>query len=106
MLFDAAKQRPRTEFVSFSYSTLPDTLVEKALALPNIQAVGATEAVLGGIRAGWKTGGETIPDAWEGDRLLLGDFAHLAAFLARSAAPHPEIDQRVAALLTSLASGA
>lgn len=104
MLFDAAKRRPRTEFVSFSYGDLPDRLAARAAALPNIQAVAANEAIVGGERAAWKADGD-LADVWRAGKCQLGDFRHLAAFLARSSPPHGEIEQRVTELISKLAAG-
>lgn len=105
MLFDAAKRRPRTEFVSFSYSALPDALLTRAETLPNVQAVTREEAIIGGLRAPWATTtSEAIPDVWDDGKCLLGDFRHLAALLARSSPSHGEIEQRVAELITKIAS--
>lgn len=103
MLFDAAKHRPRTEFVAFSYGDLPNQLAEQAVALPNIQAVGDREAVLGGVRAEWaEPEGGDIPDVWSDGACRLGDFRHLAAFLARSAPPHGDLERRATEFLATL----
>ena len=102
MLFDAAKRRPRNELISFSHGALPDVLVARAEAHPNIQAVTASEAVLGGVRGSWRNTGDDIPDVWEDSECRLGDFRHLAAFLARSSPPHGDIEQRVAELIARL----
>lgn len=104
MLFNAAKRRPRTEFVSFSRTTLPEVLIGRAEALPNVQALASNEAVLGGVRAHWDASTD-LPDVWVGGKCVLGDFRHLAAFLARSSPPHGEMDQRVAELIGKLAAG-
>lgn len=106
MLFAAARQRPRTEFVACSFGPLPDVLVDRATALPNIQAVTGDEAVIGGIRAKWEVPDDDIPDVWAGGKCLLGDFRHLSVFLARSSPPHGEAEQRVVAFLAKLATGA
>lgn len=87
MIFDAAARRERSEFVVFCYSDLPLELCERADRTPNMQLIGRTEAVLGGVRANWKAPRDPIPDLWEGGehgRLALPDFAHLASYLARS----------------------
>lgn len=46
VIFDAARDRPRSEVVVFSRSTLPEVVVEHAREIPNLQAVTGTEAVL------------------------------------------------------------
>lgn len=104
MLFDAAKRRPRTEFVSFSYSEMPEALLARVEALPNIQVVTSEEAVLGGLRAPWASTVAAIPDVWDNGKCLLGDFRHLAALLARSSPSQGQIEQRVAELITKFAS--
>ena len=50
MLFDAATKRPRSEFVAFCYSSIPEKLASHAATTPNLQAVAGDEAVLGGVR--------------------------------------------------------
>lgn len=102
LLFDAAQRRPRSEFVSFSFGDLPDELATKAEVLPNLQAVGRTEAVLAGVRAAWSDHADTIPDVWADKACLLGDFRHLAAFLARSSTRRMDTDPGLAALLATL----
>ena len=86
MIFDAATRRERSEFVAFWYSDLPKELCDRAARTPNLQLVGRTEAVLGGLRAGWKPPQDPPPDLWVGGELGLPDFAHLASYLARSSA--------------------
>ena len=53
LIFDAARRRPRSEFIAFCYSTIPETLAATAAVTPNLQVVSPTEAILGGLRAGW-----------------------------------------------------
>ena len=84
MIFEAATRRERSEFIIFCYSDLPSDLCRRAARTPNVQLVGMTEAVLGGIRADWKAPSDPTPNLWEGGKLALPDFAHLAAYLARS----------------------
>lgn len=87
MIFDAAARRERSEFVVFFYAGLPPLLCERAGRTPNVQLIGRTEAVLGGVRADWKAPMDATPDLWEGGedgRLALPDFTHLASYLARS----------------------
>ena len=107
MIVDAARRRPRSEYTAFCYQGIPESLIEMAAMTPNLQAVGRREAILGGIRAEWKTpeDDETPEGVWshdseEGDGgLALGDFAMLAAYLARSAPPQGELDARLKELL-------
>lgn len=86
MIFDAATRRERSEFVVFWYSDLPEELCDRAARTPNLQLIGRTEAVLGGLRAGWKPPQDPPPNLWVGGELALPDFAHLASYLARSSA--------------------
>lgn len=90
MLFDAAIRRERSEFVVFTYDDINDVLSERATRSPNIQVVGRTEAVLGGVRGNWKAPDDDIPNLWEDEKLALPDFAHLASYLARSSAQDGE----------------
>jgi hypothetical protein len=87
MIFDAATRRERSEFVVFYYADLPASLCERAGRTPNVQLIGRTEAILGGVRADWKPPTDAAPDLWEGGedgKLALPDFSHLASYLARS----------------------
>jgi hypothetical protein len=86
MLFDAAMRRERSEFVVFSHGEISDDLAERAARTPNIQVVGRTEAVLGGVRGNWSVPDDDIQDLWEDGKLALPDFGHLASYLARSSA--------------------
>lgn len=47
LIFDAAARRPRSEFIAFCHSSVPDVLAQRALNTPNLQVVSATEAILG-----------------------------------------------------------
>lgn len=84
LIFDAATRRERSEFVVFCYSDIPAGVAERANRTPNLQVVNSNEAVLGGLRAEWKSLPEPIQNLWEDDKFLLNDFRHLAAYLARS----------------------
>jgi len=84
LIFDAARRRERSEFVALCFSTIPEDLAKRALMTPNLQVVAATEAILGGIRADWKEPDEPPPNVWENGKFALGDFKHLAAYLART----------------------
>jgi hypothetical protein len=105
VLFDAARRRPRSELIAFCHSGLPDSLVEQALTTPNIQALGAKEAILGGVRGNWETPpADTPADLWDENRCRLGDFACLAGFLARSSPPQGELEARLSELLAKAAT--
>ncbi|HLN07285.1 MAG TPA: SIR2 family protein, partial [Acidimicrobiales bacterium] len=102
LLIEAARRRPRSEIITFTRSTIPAAVAENATSLPNLQAVTAKEAVLGGVKAAWKAPDEPLPDVWNDDSFALADFRCLAAFLAKSSAPQPDLDRRLKALLESL----
>jgi hypothetical protein len=85
IIFDAATRRERSEIIVFCFDTIPQPLADRALITPNIQVASATEAIIGGIRAPWAAGEETPESIWLEDRFLLGNFRHLAAYLAKSA---------------------
>ncbi|MCH6470702.1 SIR2 family protein [Sinomonas terrae] len=98
-IFNAARRRPRSEFIAFCYSTIPDEVATLAATTPNVQVVTRSEAILGGIRQPWKTP-ESIPDdVWKDDAFLLGDFEFFTRFLARSSPPRGELESRLADLL-------
>jgi hypothetical protein len=69
-LFDAARVRPRSEFVAFCFGKIPVSLVEHAELLPNLQVVADGEAILGGMRAGWK-GCEDLPEDIWADNVII-----------------------------------
>lgn len=85
LIFDAAIRRERSEFIAFCFSAIPEPLAARALMTPNLQVLGASEAVLGGVRAPWKPPEDAPPDLWAGNQLALRDFRNLTAYLARSA---------------------
>lgn len=83
--FEATKRRPRSEVIAFCYDSIPDTLAAHAVMTPNLQVITQTEAILGGIRAPWKTPTEPLPtDIWKDNTVALGDFGALSKFLARA----------------------
>lgn len=86
LIFDAAARRPRSEFLAFCYSNIPDVLAKRANNTPNLQVVTGTEAILGGVRANWKAPSVAQPGVWDKNEFLLRDFRMLAEYLARSAA--------------------
>ncbi len=102
LLIEAARRRPRSEIITFTRSAIPAAVAAVASSLPNLQAVTATEAVLGGVRGAWAAPDDPLPDLWSKDRFALADFRHLAGFLAKSSAPQPDLDRRLKALLEAL----
>lgn len=90
MLFDAAIRRERSEFVVFSHGDISDDLAKRALHTPNIQVVGRSEAILGGVRSDWSEPENDIPNLWESGKLALPDFTQLALYLARNSARDEE----------------
>jgi len=47
--------------VAFCYSEIPSELEARALVTPNLQVIGQTEAILGGVRGKWKPTEEMPP---------------------------------------------
>lgn len=82
MLFDAARDHPRSEVLVFCYSDIPGGLAERALQTRNLTVFGREEAVIGGVRDRWGESDE-IPGIWEKANFQMGDFACLASFVAR-----------------------
>ncbi|MBO1769902.1 SIR2 family protein [Agrococcus sp. TF02-05] len=104
MIFDAARRRQRSEIVAFCYSSIPDEVANVASTVPNLQVVTRHEAILGGLRQGWRSA-ETVPtDVWNDGEFLLGDFNFLTRFMARSAPPRGELESRLAELLAKAAA--
>jgi hypothetical protein len=86
VIFDAATRRERSEIIVFCYDNIPEVLAKRAARTPNIQVAGATEAIIGGVRGQWVPAEDTPANLWSGGKFLLGDFKHLGAYLAKSAA--------------------
>jgi len=91
MIFDAATRCERSEFAVFCFSDLASDLCKRAMRTPNVQLIGRTEAVLGGIRAKWEPLEDPVPDLWEDAKLLLPDFTKLSSYLARSSARETDL---------------
>jgi SIR2-like domain len=96
MLFEAATRRPRSEVIAFCHSAIPAVLATQAESTPNLQAVTASEGIIGGVRAGWTKPDDPPPGIWDGG-FALADFAQLAAYLARSTSPEESVAGRIAA---------
>lgn len=106
MIFDAARRRPRSEFIAFCFDVIPESLSREASLIPNLQVVAQSEAILGGRRGPWKVPEESeLPtDIWNEDGFTLGDFAMLSSFLAKSSPPQIEVEARLAELLVEATS--
>jgi hypothetical protein len=102
LLLEAARRRPRSEIITFTRSTIPAAVAEDAASLPNLQSVTRKEAFLGGVRAPWEAPSDPLPDIWDEEGFALADFQNLAAFLAKSSAPQPDLDARLKAFLEAL----
>ena len=100
ILFEAARRRPRSEFVAFCFDAIPGELAEFALTAPNFQVVSPNEAILGGLRHPWGAPQNAPDDTWVDGAFQLGNFAQLTRFLARSSPPHDELEARLGELLT------
>jgi SIR2-like domain len=86
IIYDAASRRERSEIVVFCRSMIPNDLAEHALRTPNIQVATGNEAIIAGVRAEWEKplADEYSTGIWRDDSCTLGDFTHLAAYLAKS----------------------
>ena len=104
LIFDAASQRERSEFVAFCHSDIPDVLAERATTTPNLQVASGREAILCGIRGEWKAPEAAPPNFWEDDQLALRDFRNLATYLARSSTREPEDNSTLRELLNVAAA--
>ena len=106
VIFDAARQRPRSEFLAFSLEAIPEKLADAAIMIPNLQAIGRTEAILGGVRGKWDGPTSAPNDLWKDSGLTLGDFDSLARYLAPRSPQQGEVEARLRELLTQLAANA
>ena len=106
VIFEAAQHRPRSEVIAFTHSTIPDALRGRAETMPNLQAVTASEAILGGVTHAWEIKEPPPSGVWDEDKLTLGDFTQLAAFLARSSPTPGELSGLLAEQLEQAAKAA
>ena len=86
IIFEAARRRPRSEFIALCYSKIPNTLREVARETKNVTAFGTDEAVIGGQLGAWSAPDDVAGIAEDG-KCRLGDFGCLAAFLDRQNQP-------------------
>lgn len=98
-IYEAATHCPRSEFIAFCYSTIPDELAERAKITPNLQVVSAKEAILAGARRAWRGSDDSPSDIWDGNRFALHDFTSLARYLARSTTREHTADHTLKRLL-------
>jgi hypothetical protein len=84
MLFDAARAHPRSETVVFCFNDISSVVGDEAVSTRNISVLGKSEAIIGGQRLKWART-EELPGVWNGGAFQLGDFKHLARFLATKA---------------------
>jgi len=84
LIYDAASRRERSEVIAFSYSNIPSDLAERALETPNLQVIGRTEAIIGGVRGAWDSPENPQEAYWKDDKFMLPDFTFLASYLAKS----------------------
>lgn len=82
LLYDAARFYPRSEIITLFIRNVPAEVVKRAESLPNLTALGAERATVGGQTDQWDCPpGET--EFSKDGKFSLGDFSKLAAFLAR-----------------------
>ena len=86
IIFDAARRKPRSEYVAFCYSVIPDALKAEALKTRNMTVLGADDGIIGGQLGAWAADVD-LPGVAESKRCRLGDFGCLAAFLDRQNQP-------------------
>jgi len=84
LLFDAARTHPRSETVAFCFGDPSDVLVDIATSTRNVSVLGKTQGIIGGQPVKWART-ENLPGVWEDGAFRLGDFRHLARFLATKA---------------------
>jgi SIR2-like domain len=90
IVFEAARRRPRSEFVALCYSTIPEALKSVARETKNITVLSADEGIIGGVVAPWGDVRDLLGVAKD-NRCCLGDFACFAAFLDRQNQPEEPV---------------
>ncbi len=100
IIFDAARRRPRSEFVVFCYGEISNDLAEVAKCTPNLQVVSPTEAIISGLRDDWKSPDEAPVDVWADGKFMLGDFDFLSQFLSRSSPNERDFENLFGELLS------
>lgn len=81
IIFDAARRRPRSETVVCCFGEFAPAAAEISTRVRNVTVLGASEGIIGGVRAAWTPLDHDVLDVWANGKFLLGDFAHLAHFL-------------------------
>jgi hypothetical protein len=101
LFFEAATRRPRSEIIAFCFDSIPAQLADHAALTPNLQVVAKTEAILGGVRAPWKSPDAALPeDIWANGEATLGNFACLASYLARATSSISDLTEQIAEIIT------
>lgn len=80
IIFEAARRKPRSEYVALCYSKIPEALQAEALKTKNLTVFGADQGIIGARQAAWSSK-EEVPRIFEKGRCRLGDFACFAEFL-------------------------
>lgn len=83
VIFDSLARRGRSVAFAFFHGAIPTAVASRAELLPNLIVAGANEAVIAGVSGSWVNEPDEL-GALEGDRFLLGDFAALSRYLAKS----------------------
>lgn len=92
LLFDAARHYPRSEVTATFFNQIPQDVIDRALELPNLTALGAQTAVIASKQDGWEPPQDPA-EWWQDNRFALGDFRVLAALLARRIPATPPLPQ-------------
>lgn len=82
-LFDGARLHPSSEVIALFFNEIPESVVARASAIPNLTLYGPQRAVVGGIDAPW----QSVPNPgpfWSAG-FSLGDFNAFARFMMRDA---------------------
>lgn len=85
VLFDAARTNPHAEIFVTAYDAIPENVEAVALAVTTVTVIGRTRAIVGGKVFEYAPAGEDSAET--SGECHLGDFAILAATLARTRRP-------------------
>ena len=81
IIFDSLARRPRSSAIAFCHGAIPAQAKDRGQFLPNLIVAGPELAMITGTQQGWMAEAD-IPGVFEGNRLVLGDFAKLSRYLA------------------------